>query len=491
MFYNKYNKLKLILFVGLAALVWGCKKDFLEVVPKGVAVATKTSDYELLLNDRSLNVINMASQIVMSDELAGFNPSYSVGTGISLVSDQKAFEYQDDIYLSGDNTSELTILERQLYSYNKIINEVMGSKEGNDAKKKALRAEALAGRAWVHFMMVNYYGKPYHAATAASDMGIPLVKVADVTQTNFTRSSVQDAYDLIIADLTEAIPNLPAQIIARQRMSKAAAEAILGKVYVNMQQFDKALPLFTASINHLSGSSVPIGLYDYNGAFSVGGVFYPVNPITGPNRFNLAIDKEVLYIKQFINLYSYFFSAFPVHPQTAALFTKADLRLNFFSNAPFPLTAPAFPKGMLRSYGRYSNAGISVPDIYLLKAECESRTGDLSAAVTDLVAFRKTRMDKNVANAANVPADIASDKIALTKYILEERIREYATQGERWWDMRRLSVDETYKSTVAMVHHIYDASGNIIKSIPLKPERLTFRFPPYIMNANITITQNP
>lgn len=111
--------------------------------------------------------------------------------------------------------------------------------------------------------------------------------------------------------------------------------------------------------------------------------------------------------------------------------------------------------------------------------------------MTDLVAFRKTRMDKNVANAANIPTDIASDKIALTKYILEERIREYATQGERWWDMRRLSVDETYKSTVAMVHHIYDASGNIIKSIPLKPERLTFRFPPYIMNANTTITQNP
>lgn len=491
MFYNKYNKLKLILFVALAALMWGCKKDFLEVVPKGVAIATKTSDYERLLNDRSLNSIGeSASQIVMSDELAGFMPVYGVGLGIVSVSDQKAFEYQDDIYLPADNYSELTILERQLYTYNKVINEVMEAKEGNEAQKKSIRAEALAGRAWVHFMLINYYGKPYNVATAAADPGIPLVKVADVTQTNFTRSSVKEAYDLIIADLTQAISDLPVQIIARQRMSKAAAEAILGKVYVYMQQFDKALPLLTSSIAHLSSSGVAIGLYDFNGAFSTGGAFYPSNPITGPNRFNMDTDKEVLYMKQYVNLYSYVLSGLPVSPQTAALYTKADLRLNFFNNTPYPPTG-IYPAGMLRSYGRYTNMGVNIPDIYLLKAECESRTGDLPNAVADVVAFRKTRMNKNVAGAADVPAAVASDKVALTKYILEERIREYATQGERWWDMRRLSVDETYKSTVAMVHHIYDASGNIIKSIPLKPERLTFRFPLYIMNANTTLTQNP
>lgn len=490
MFYNKYI-IKIAILAILVINLGSCKKGFLEVVPKGVAIATKTSDYERLLNDLNLNILARASQVTMSDELAGYAPLYIPGVGIGDVNDQKAFEYQDDIYLPTENTSELSQLEKQLYTYNKVINEVMEAKEGNDALKRSLRAEALAGRAWVHFMLVNYYGKPYNAATAGTDQGIPLVKIADVTQTTFTRSSVQAAYEFIIADLTEAIPDLSTQIFSRHRMSKAAGEAILGKVYVYMQQFDKALPLFTSAIANLSGASVSMGLYDFNGAFSSGGAFFPVNPFTGPNRLNMQIDKEVLYMKLFTNLYSYIFSGIPITKQTVELYTSADLRLNFFTASPFPPTGATFPNKMMRCYGKYNNMGINIPDIYLLKAECESRMGDLGSAVADLVAFRKTRMNKDVANAANVPANIASDKIALTKFILEERIREFATTGERWWDMRRLSVDETYKSTVGMVHNVYDATGAVVKTFPLKAERLTFRFPQYIMTANPGLGQNP
>ncbi|MGJ1268818.1 RagB/SusD family nutrient uptake outer membrane protein [Sphingobacterium spiritivorum] len=478
------------LIVLIAGFV-SCRKDFLEVVPKGVAIATKTSDYELLLNDPNLILLLYSSHIVMSDELSGFAPSYIPQVGIGRVSDQKAFEYQDDIYLPSEDDSELSQLEVQLYTYNKVINEVMASKGGSDTQKKALRAEALAGRAWVHFMLVNYYGKPYNVATAASDPGIPLVLAADVTQTRFERLSVQAAYDQIIADLTEAIPDLSARIISRRRISQSAGEAILGKVYMNMQRFDKALPLFTSAISKLSTADIPVRLYDFNKAFSPGGAFVPVNPFTGPNRFDLDIDEEVVYLKLYVNLYSYILSGIPISPRTATLFTPADLRLNFYTKSLFPPTGQIFPLNMMRGYGRYNNMGINVPDIILLKAECESRTGDLLNAVNDLVGFRKTRMKDTAPNAANIPTDIASDKVALTKYILEERIREYATTGERWWDMRRLSVDETYKSTVNMVHHVYDAKGNIVQSFPLKPERLTFRYPQYILNANTNFQQNP
>lgn len=490
---NKRNNfLKFILPVVLAAGTAGCKKDFLEVVPKGVAIATTTADYELLLNGRALTIVAQASHVVMSDELAGFNQLYAIGAGIIRISDQNAFEYRDDLYLPDDKISELSLLEEQLYTYNKVINEVMDSKEGSEVQKRTLKAEALAGRAWVHFMLVNYYGKPFSAATAAADPGIPLVTVADVTQTNFTRASVQAAYDLVIADLTTAIPDLPAKIIARGRMSKAAGEALLGKVYMYMQQFDKALPLLKSAIDHLaSPGNVAVSLYDYNGAFAAGGAFSPVNPFTGPNRFNLDIDREVVYLKQFLNLYSYLLSGIAVKPATTALFSKPDLRLNFFTADPFPPIGVSFPSGMVRAYGRYTNMGISLPDIYLLKAECEARTNQLPDAVKGLVAFRKLRMHKDSINAAEIPAAIANDQVALTKFILQERIREFTVTGERWWDMRRLSVDETYKSTIDWTHTIYDMTGNIVGTYPLKPERLTFRFPQYIMAANPGLQQNP
>lgn len=488
MFYTK-NIFKIAALV-LIACFSSCRKDFLEVMPKGVAIATKTSDYEQLLNSFSLSTVSIASQVVMSDELGGYQPVYNSGFGFGAINYRKAFEYQDDIYLPSENESEMSLVG-QIYTYNKVINEVMTSREGNEQQKKALRAEALAGRAWVHFMLVNYYGKPYNAATAASDPGIPLFTVADVTQTVFTRLSVQAAYDLIIADLTEAIPNLSARIFSRHRMSQSAGEAILGKVYMNMQQFDKALPLFASAISKLSNADIPVRLYDFNTVFNPGGAFYPVNPVFGPNRLQIDTDEEVLYLKYNINFFNYYYSAAPINPQTAALYSPADLRLTFFTKSPFPPSGATYPLNMMRCFGKLNNMGISVPDMILLKAECESRAGDLPNAVNDLVAFRKKRMKSTVTGAADIPANVTGDKVALTKYILEERIREYATSGERWWDMRRLSVDETYKSTVGMVHNVYDATGKIVESFPLKPERLTFRYPQYIMNANQGMPQNP
>ncbi|MGJ1433536.1 RagB/SusD family nutrient uptake outer membrane protein [Sphingobacterium spiritivorum] len=491
MLYTKH----IIKISGLILLMSGfcsCRKDFLEVVPKGVVILSKTSDYELVLNDPDLNKLGHPAQIMMSDELAGYEPFYNPGAVSSGVIDIKAFEYKDDIYLPADNISELTNLQKHLYIYNKIINEVMGSEGGSDAQKKAIRAEALASRAWVYFTLVNYYGKPFNATTATSDPGIFLVKDAEVTQTFFKRSTVKEAYDQIITDLTDALPDLPARMTSRGRMSRLAAEAIFGKVYMNMQQFDKALPLFSSAIAKFSNATIPVRLYDFNTVFDEGGAFFPADPFTGPNRNNLEMDEEVVYLKQFINFYTFSISGFPLNPQTSNLFEEADLRLNFFTSSPYPPTGEVYPLNMKRGYGRLNNnMGINVPDIILLKAECESRTGDLPNAVKDLEAFRKTRMENTVADAEKIPANIASDKEALTKYILEERIREYAGTGERWWDMRRLSVDETYKLTVGMMHYVYDERGKIVKSFPLKPERLTFRLPPYIINANPGIEQNP
>jgi tetratricopeptide (TPR) repeat protein len=467
-----------------------CGKDFLEVVPKGVAIAKKTSDYELLLNDRNLTFLQRAPQVVMSDEIAGFSPLYTIGSGLSLISDKNAFEYKDDIYLPTENMSELTQLEKQLYSYNKVINEVMDA-EGNDNRQKsALRAEALAGRAWAHFMLVNYYGKPYNKATAASDLGIPLVTVADVTQNMFKRSTIQEAYDLIIADLREAIPNLTTQVVSRHRMSRSAAEAILGKVYVYMQQFEQALPLLESSLANLHSNSLAVGLYDFNKELSSGGAFYPISPFTGPNRLNLDIDKEVLYLKSYLNTYTLLLSGLPLTGQTAALYSAADLRQQFMTALPFPPTM-VYPGGMKRCYGKYSNVGVNVSDIYLLKAECEARGGQLSAATSTLEAFRLSRMNNKILNAEKIPVSIAADKILLTKFILEERIREFAGSGERWWDMRRLIVDDQYKSTVGLEHHVYDATGKLVQSFPLKVDRLVLRFPQYVMNANPDLQQNP
>ena len=51
----------------------------------------------------------------------------------------------------------------------------MGSKNGTNAEKMAIRAEALVHRADAYLALVNVYGKPYNAATATTDQGVPLL----------------------------------------------------------------------------------------------------------------------------------------------------------------------------------------------------------------------------------------------------------------------------------------------------------------------------
>ncbi|MEE1944195.1 RagB/SusD family nutrient uptake outer membrane protein [Pedobacter sp. KR3-3] len=482
--YFKYHKIIYLLCCGM--LLIACKKKFLDIDPKGYLIAQKTEDYDLILNDVStLAEISSVSTVLMSDELA--TSAFYFESDTRLL-DQNAFKWADDLYTVTAPRSEFFVLSQQLYLYNKVINEVLDSEGDNMAQKKMLRAEALAGRAYIYFMLVNFYGKPYQAVTAASDLGVPLLKIADATQTKFTRASVQEAYDQILADLNEAMPDLPAKVSSRVRMSKAAGEALLGKVYMFMGSFDKALPWLDRAVADLQNASVAVGLYDFNKELLAGGVWYPINSFTGPPRSDAYKDKEILYLKRATNQYYYLLSAMVVNPQTMALFGANDQRLKFLS--PYPLAvAQSYPLGMRRAYGKgYSNFGIGVADIYLLRAECRSRMGDIGTAATELLEFRKNRMP---AAAAVIPASATANKVALTKFILEERIREFAVDGARWFDMRRLSVDPEYAATVGKSHQVYDDNGNVVASYALKPERFTLRLPLYILAANPAMPQNP
>ncbi len=102
--------------------------------------------------------------------------------------------------------------------------------------------------------------------------------------------------------------------------------------------------------------------------------------------------------------------------------------------------------------------------------------------------LRKARMP--VAN-ATVATNIASNQSALLQFIFDERVREFATKGYRWFDMRRISVDPILAKPT-FTHILYkDATSTNTTLFTLKPTRLTLRIPVSIMNANPQFTNNP
>jgi len=463
----------------LCSLMFSCKKSFLEVSPKGKLIAQRVSDYNLLLSNLELVNIDASAQVPMGDEVAAIEPYFSGAT----VKKQRLFRWDNVIYEPTENASETETPLKNIYTFNKIINEVSAATDGTEQEKLSIMAEALAGRAWTNFLLINYFGKPYQASTAATDPGFPILKQADVTETKFTRASIKEVYDFIVDDLTKAIPNLPAKTTHRIRMSKAAAEGLLGKVYLFMGKPNEALSLLNAAIADLSNSAIPVGFYDYNVTFGPGGEFLPIG-LFGPSYPYAPNIRESLYGKQ--SYWSFSTNELVITKKTADLFDASDLRLNFYSKTAF--FGPDYPNGLLRKMGPSSlQFGVVIPDLYLLRAECKARLNDLSGAKADVETLRKNRMP--LASSA-VPAAIAGQQLPLLNFIFEERIREFAVTGYRWFDMRRLSVDPLFSNNT-FTHTLYSETGSVLSIFTLKPERYVLRFPQKVMDENPGMQNNP
>ena len=481
----KYTYYKIVLIAILLVVTSAaCKKSFLETVPKGQLIARTSADYSGLLSNLDLiNIGTANAQVLMGDEVAAVDPYF---TSADLKT-QRCFRWDPVIYEPADDAGETIIPLKNIYLLNKVINEVPKATGGTEGMNLSIAAEARAGRAWTYFLLINYYGKPYSASTAANDPGFPIIEAADVTVTKFERASVQAVYDFIINDLITAIPNLPVQITNRTRISKAAAEGVLGKVYTYMGRFNDALPMLNAAITDMANQTTPVGLCDYNVEFATGGIFSPIDAISGPPTPLVISNYENVFANQFVNGWTSGLNEIVITPQTAALFGSSDLRKNFYTNSTYS-TQLAYPvPDVLRKQGYYQMSfGVLVPDLYLLSAECKCRNNDLAGAKADVEALRVKRMPP--ADAV-VPTATAADKMLLLKFILDERIREYAVQGSRWFDMRRLSVDPLFPAAT-YTHTLYSATGSTT-TYQLKPERLTLRLPQKLIDQNPNIANNP
>ncbi|MGN6421450.1 MAG: RagB/SusD family nutrient uptake outer membrane protein [Pseudobacter sp.] len=473
-----------------------CKREFLEIVPKGQAIAINTADYEKILNANYL-ATQFTASVYQGDEMAALQPGFSNLNGSALLRQQRLFRYEARVYDAAELPAEITGESnyiRKLYLFNKVINEVMGSQGGTEEQKRALLAEARAGRAICNFMFLSDFTKPYNAATANTDLGIPNLTAADVTQTDFKRGTLQEGYDLVISDLTESLPHLGA-ITHRRKISRLAAEFYLSRVYMAMNNFTAARTHLDAAFEEVDKAEIPMELYDYSLVLNpdhqdAEGSWFP-DSFFGLTNVPIAADnKEIIY-----NINAGWFQfqavdAFVFSPQTAALYEPTDMRLNLYS--PFGLsTGEEYPLAMRRRNTDFFlgiNVGPSLPDLYLMRAECKARSNDLSGAVSDLEFLRTKRIS---GTDALVPSGVAANQQDLVRFILDERIREFAISGLRWLDMRRLSVDPVYNDHIDFTHRIYGPDGAVTATHQLKPERFALKFGERMLSESKGLEENP
>jgi hypothetical protein len=462
-----------------------CKKEFLEIEPKGSAIARTTTDYEQILNGLYISRIETASAF-LGDDVAVMQPYFA---GASLKT-QRLFRYDERIYDTDDVPDEIDGEEsyiRRLYLYNKIINEVMDSREGTDAQKRSISAQAKVGRAICNLLFLTDFSKPYNASSAATDLGIPNLTENDVTLKDFTRLSQKQNFEQMTNDLSSAIPDLDV-LVHRRKISKLAAYFFLARVYLIMGNFPDAKVNLDLAFTEVQKSDIPVALYDYTQLLGPNGEWTPVGDFGMPGTLDNPANNEQVIYNLSANVHSFgSANTFLTTPRVAALWDSQDSRLMLYPKNEF-FDVSVFPQGMRRIQFALSGVevGAQISDLYLMRAECRARTGELALAVSDVEELRRHRTVNY-----RVPTATANNQQSLVRFILDERLREFALTGLRWTDMRRLSVDDIYKDHIDYKHHAYDAEGKIVSTWDLTNNRFALKFGERMLRESNSLQENP
>lgn len=288
---------------------------------------------------------------------------------------------------------------------------------------KQLEGESRFVRAFTYFHLVNLYGD------------VPLLLTTSYRENQLaTRDPQSEIYEQIIDDLESAIDLLGANYIdgERTRVNEFAATALLARVYLYLQDWEKAETLSTKVINENSTYEL---LTDLNEVFLTNSkeAIWQISPIGGGGIVTHTNEGSLFVIDPVLS----FLAAIQLQEDFVESFTENDKRFidwigyNQSRNAHF-----------VHKYKvRYSNTFpiteysmvMRLAEQYLIRAEARAQIGNLPGSIEDLDEIRERAGLDLIAE-----TNPGLTQHELLEQILEERRMElFAEWGHRWLDLKR------------------------------------------------------
>lgn len=407
----KPNYIFFAVIFGLAASTQSCRK-YVEVEQYNRRELKYTTDYVYLLNNKTVFTPTFSFPVLTSDDMIFTNLNYQQQQPEAV-----ALPYTWSSQLVPDNTEDLNWSRpyKQIYTANEVIAGVMQSKDGTEQQKRALLAEAKIQRAYAYFVLVNLYADIYDPTTIDHAVGVPLLLQPELF-VSLKRASLATVYAQILQDLRDGVKDVPAVVSNKRHPNKAAAEALLAIVHLHMRNFDLAASHADAALEY---NSELLDLQKF--ATSASGY---------PQAFN---HPETYLSKQVGQVFDQ-----QLNPALVALFNEKDLRRTVYMQAgssQMPTGALLSKKWNIMQGG--PDAGPSVPEMLLIKAEVEARKGNAKTAMDFVNRLRSKRYKSQ-----DFAPLIANSADQALQHIVEERRREFFATGLRWLDMRRYNLDE-------------------------------------------------
>lgn len=392
----------------LSMLVLSGCDHFLDIKPVGKVIPTTYQDYRDLMTyayesvptDRSLSTVRGDELQLIYDDYGDYLPYQSIFTWKDVNPDANTIDFPwQEFY-------------KVILNANQVIINGESATEGSSEEINQVRGEAYLIRAYMHFSLAGLYSDVY-SSDNLNKKSIPLATTIDVWK-DYQRNTVKEVYEQIFSDIDKGISLLTVDEQAKgtnYRFSKISAYGFAARVYAYIGDWEKALTYAKQA-------------YDINHKL----INLNVSPTVLPQIYSS--DENILAMEQ--TFYSSLKSYFYISDKLVSAYDKNnDLRFKKY------FTTSGSHYRCALGYSLANKVSMRTAEIYLLLAEAEAQSskGDLSKAKDYLKQLLANRLTPTYYTAQASAID-AMDKATFIQRVIEERGRELACQGYRWYDLK-------------------------------------------------------
>ena len=491
---NNFNNIsKMFLALGAAVIMFGCSKSFLDAKPYGSVVLSQAINSE---DDMNTAINGLYSSLRATDF---YGRTFAVKG--DLMADNAFLSNQNSgRYLSFNNynfvktDSYASAVWINAYSAIKNANLVINS--GLDPAKSTnvsqLLSEAYAIRGMIYFDLVRNYGLPYTVGDPNTNPGVPIVTTFDAT-IKPARATVAAVYAQVLADLTKAsslakfnqgqtmtfAATNKTRAVNSSFMSSYAIKLLMARVYQNKGDWANAKLLANDVITNSGFTLVPAtGVISY---------WAGAAPLTSKTETMFEVTSDANNSVSDGTLANIYVPKTNGGSYGDILATKTHYDSYSATDVRKGLITPSTRSGQAGTANyivKYPIDVINYDDVkilrfseaYLILAEAQYNLGDIAGANATLNTFVVKRDPSKVY--ASTGAQVLTD-------ILNERAKEFAFEGYRYWDLMRLNLTFNKPQTQdANNNYTYlsVAPGNINRIFPIPNDEM-------LVNPNMV--QNP
>ena len=432
------------------------------------AISLSTVSCSDFLDQKPDNYISDAAVIqTLSSAKAALNGAYHdlasssyyggqyFDAGVNLAADNVTWTGSLNYYYDFD-THQYSA-ENQLLSYawyaiyatvnqiNQVIDKVTVLNDGSESERRRIIAEATVIRSLAFFDLARTWGN------------IPVVKQATSSPTQFDgvkQTKAKDVYQLVVDDVL-AIYNDLSELSDRVHVTRSAADAFLARVYLYLEQWDKAEQYASKVID--------------NGNYALGTIHDLID-----NKETAESIWELAYSSSFTNQQSTYWRSpdqggrHEWGPSKELVQLLADPTVGGDRKAFYQdfssAQVPDYFVGTLYHSSTLDDDVIifRLAEQYLIRAEARANQQNVSGALSDLNIIRRR------ANISEI-VDVASTQ-ELLNLIADERRVELALEPHRWFDLIRTGKAEsvlgikTYQTIFPIPYNDIQADKDLVQN---------------------------